>query len=170
MSRRICTCQNIKKAFEEAEASDDILLFDEADSFFADRNSSKQSWERTIVNEFLTQMEDFNGILICTTNLRNIMDPAMQRRFHITTEFKPLEITGIEKLLNKFFTSYKFTSEQFNQLEKFESVTPGDFAILKEKIRFMPSESINSNLIISELCTIQKEKDGNNTRRIGFNS
>lgn len=160
--------KNIKKAFEEAEARGDILLFDEADSFFADRNLALQSWERTSVNEFLTQMEEFNGIMICTTNLRQIMDPAMQRRFHILAEFKPLKKDGIEKLLCRFFSAYQFTPEQRNSIEQYESVTPGDFASLAGKIRFMPSEKINSEIIISELCKIQAEKSCNNTRRIGF--
>ncbi|MCR5188562.1 MAG: AAA family ATPase, partial [Treponema sp.] len=61
------TEQNIAAAFEEAEASNSILLFDEADSFFADRNRASQAWERNMVNEFLTQMEEFSGICICTT-------------------------------------------------------------------------------------------------------
>ena len=56
--------QNIAKAFSEAEASGDVLLFDEADSFFSNRQDAVRSWERTLVNEFLTQMEEFNGILI----------------------------------------------------------------------------------------------------------
>ena len=36
---------NIREAFEEAEASGDVLLFDEADSFFSDRNSAHTSRE-----------------------------------------------------------------------------------------------------------------------------
>lgn len=79
--------KNIAQAFREAEASGDILLFDEADSFFSDRENAHQTWERNTVNEFLTQMEEFSGILICTTNLKQILDPAINRRFHILCEF-----------------------------------------------------------------------------------
>ena len=153
--------ENIKKAFEQAESSGDILLFDEADSFFADRSNARTSWERTTVNEFLTQMEEFSGILICTTNLRQIMDPAMQRRFHILTEFKPLRRDGIEKLLIRFFGSYNFDDEQFSAIAKYNSVTPGDFASLAGKIRFMPRNIITAELIIAELCKLQEEKECN---------
>ena len=79
--------QNIKEAFEEAEETDSILLFDEADSFFANRENANTSWERTMVNEFLTQMEEFSGILICTTNLRKIYFPSVRcakNIWHIT--------------------------------------------------------------------------------------
>ena len=85
------TESNIAEAFAEAAEKDQILLFDEADSFFSDRNNAVRNWERTQVNEFLTQMEEFPGILICTTNLKNIMDKATLRRFHITVEFNPLQ-------------------------------------------------------------------------------
>lgn len=160
--------QNIAKAFAEAEASGDVLLFDEADSFFSNRQDAVRSWERTLVNEFLTQMEEFSGVLICTTNLKTIMDPAIQRRFHILTEFKPLEKDGIEKLLGRFFPAYEFEKFQSEKLARYDSVTPGDFGSLAGKIRFMNPSLVSSELIIDELCKIQEEKDGIRNKRIGF--
>lgn len=165
------TEENIKDAFEEAAANDQILLFDEADTFFSDRNSASHSWERTQVNEFLTQMEEFPGILICTTNLRKIMDEALLRRFHITVEFNALTEEGISKLLKKYFGSYSFTEEQIASLCKYNSVTPGDFGRLSSRIRFMDEEDISSQMIIDELCKNQEEKDGgaySSNRKIGF--
>ena len=108
--------QNIRDAFDEAERTDSILLFDEADSFFSDRKNSQHSWERTQVNEFLTQMEEFSGILICTTNLKNIMDPAMNRRFHIISEFKPLDSEGINTLLRRYFGRFSQKLCRFGQV------------------------------------------------------
>ena len=143
-------------------------MFDEADSFFSDRQDAAHSWERTLVNEFLTQMEEFGGILICTTNLRRIMDPAMQRRFHILTEFKPLKKEGIEKLFNRFFRTYGFDPVLAEKLLRYDTVTPGDFGTLSGKIRFMPSSGISSKFIIDELCKIQEEKENGDTGRIGF--
>lgn len=161
--------ENIRKSFEQAEASGDILLFDEADTFFADRSNLSQSWERSTVNEFLTQMEEFSGILICTTNLRQIMDPAMQRRFHILTEFKPLQKAGIETLLKRYFAACNFSPALVNCLTKYDTVTPGDFGTLAGKIRFIDKQNINSDFIISELCKIQEEKESNH-REIGFSA
>ena len=161
----------IAEAFEEAETTDSILLFDEADAFFADRAGAKQSWERTQVNEFLTQMEEFSGICICTTNLRKIMDPAMQRRFHIITEFKALNEDGITTLLKSFFGKYKFNDGQIQELAKFNTVTPGDFGSLKNKMRFIPQEKLNSEYVVNELLKIQDEKRMNGGgAKIGFAS
>ncbi len=164
------TEKRIRDAFEEADRTDSILLFDEADSFFADRNGAEHSWERTQVNEFLTQMEEFSGILICTTNLKQIMDPAMNRRFHMIVEFKPLEQTGIKCMLEKYFASYKFTDDDVERLMRRSSVTPGDFGVLSNKIRFMDSDKLDGAYIVNELCKIQEEKNGGGSVRIGFHS
>ena len=159
--------QNIRDAFEEAERSDSILLFDEADTFFTNRNTAQHNWERSQVNEFLTQMEEFPGILICTTNLKDIMDPAMNRRFHIITEFKPLTPTGIRTILDKYFSYLEFDEKQISSLTQMTSLTPGDFGILSSRLRFMDKAERTPQYIVEELCKIQKEKQGIK-RIIGF--
>ena len=164
------TEQNIAAAFEEAAKNDQILLFDEADSFFSDRKNAERNFERTQVNEFLTQLEEFPGIVICTTNLRNIMDPAMLRRFHITVDFKALTEEGVKKLLDKFFSDYAFSEKLIHRLCAYDSVTPGDFGKLSDTIKFMDPEEITGEYIIEQLCEIQEEKDSNGraSRKIGF--
>ena len=167
------TEEKIAAAFEEAAAKDQILLFDEADSFFADRNKAERSWERTQVNEFLTQMEEFPGILICTTNLKKILDKATLRRFHITVEFNPLKEDGIKTLLQKFFPAYFSNNElekiDISALTNYNSVTPGDFGRLAGKIRFLDEEDVCAQMIIDELCDIQEEKDNDSSKnKIGF--
>ncbi|MBR3544105.1 MAG: ATP-binding protein [Treponema sp.] len=164
------TEQNIASAFEEAAKNDQILLFDEADSFFSDRKNAERNFERTQVNEFLTQLEEFPGIVICTTNLRNIMDPAMLRRFHITVDFKALTEEGVKKLLKKFFSDHSFEEEHIRKLCAYGTATPGDFGRLSDTIKFMDPEEVTAEYIIDQLCEIQNEKadDGGSARRIGF--
>ncbi|MBQ2081393.1 MAG: ATP-binding protein [Treponema sp.] len=164
------TEQNIQEAFEEASSTGQILLFDEADSFFADRNAAEHSWERTQVNELLTQMEEFNGILICTTNLRSIMDSALNRRFHIIVEFKPLTQDGIRCMMGKYFSQIEYSESQVEKLMSFQSITPGDFGTLSSKVRFMPQDEIAADYIIDELCRMQDEKSAQESsrRKIGF--
>lgn len=161
--------QNVAAAFSEAESSDKILLFDEADSFFTDRNNLQNSWERNVVNEFLTQLEEFKGILICTTNLKQILDPAIQRRFHLFTQFKPLERGGIEKLLGRYFSSIEFDDFEVSRLARTNSVTPGDFASLASRLRFMDEDDLNSSYVVDELLKIQKDKENSESEiKIGF--
>ena len=169
--------QNISDAFDEATASDAILLFDEADSFFYNRNQAQRSWERSTVNEFLTQMEEFSGILICTTNLRNIMDPAMQRRFHMMVEFKPMKFEGIKTMFERYFPAYHLSNKEIEELEDCESVTPGDFGALSSRIRFMNQDDVDSGYILGELKKLQEEKKkqwhnegSSSTGKIGFSA
>ncbi len=165
------TEENIADAFREAAANDRVLLFDEADSFFSDRNKSERNFERTMVNEFLTQLEEFPGIVICTTNLREIMDPALLRRFHISVDFKAMTEDGVKVLLEKYFPAYRFTQTQVRDISSYNSVTPGDFGRLAGSIRFMDEDEISPDVIMDELCEIQKEKyknDNSISRSIGF--
>ena len=159
--------KNIAKAFEEAKKANKVLLFDEADSFFRERSLESQRFEITETNEFLTQMENYDGIVICTTNLRGIMDKAMQRRFHIMVEFKALKDEGVKTLLSKYFPQFAFNDYAIQSLCKYDSVTPGDFGNISSRLRFMRPEKITSEYIIQELCKVQEEKEyGNKT--IGF--
>lgn len=160
--------KNIREAFEEAEATDSILLFDEADSFLKSRDGAKNSWEISEVNEFLSQAEEFGGILVCTTNFMEVIDKAMHRRFHIITEFKSLKKEGIEKLLGTFFGNYTFTPENIEKLAGCGTVTPGDFGSLGGKLRFVPKSKITSDYIVDSLFDLQKEKIG--TKAMGFSA
>ena len=159
--------KNIAKAFADAKKQKKILLFDEVDSFFRERSYASQSWEITQVNEFLTQMEQFDGIVICTTNLRNIMDKAMQRRFHIMVEFKALKDEGVQTLLVKYFPQFDFKEEDIRRISRFQSATPGDFGNLSSRLRFMNQEKVTETYITDELCRMQEEKEYGK-RSIGF--
>ena len=165
------TEKNIAVAFEEAAKSNSIFLLDEADSFFSKRENAHYNWERTQVNEFLTQMEEFDGIFICTTNLRKIMDLAMDRRFHALVEFKPLKREGIAALLKSYFGKYEFSDSDIARIAAYDSATPGDFGILAQTMRFMKQSDINPEFIVNEICRIQSEKGSGNQKksaRIGY--
>ena len=151
--------KNIANAFAEAKKANKVLLFDEVDSFFRERSLASQRFEITETNEFLTQMENYDGIVICTTNLRGIMDKAMQRRFHIMVEFKALKTEGVVTLLSKYFPQFEFNDNAIQSLCKYGSVTPGDFGNIASRLRFMRQEKITNDYIIRELCKAQEEKE-----------
>ena len=62
-----------------------ILLFNEADAVINTRSQlathSVDKMENTMQNIILQEMEQFDGIMIATTNLAQNMDPAFERRF-----------------------------------------------------------------------------------------
>lgn len=90
--------KNIERIFadyrEKLSQSDlaPILLFNEADAIFSKRhvgvNSEVEQMANTMQNILLQNMENFEGILIATTNLADNFDPAFHRRFLYRIEFK----------------------------------------------------------------------------------
>lgn len=84
------TEKNLSRIFEEAEASNAILFFDEADALFGKRSEVKDSHDRYANVEtgyLLQRMEEYEGIVILASNFRKNMDDAFIRRLHFTVEF-----------------------------------------------------------------------------------
>ena len=69
-----------------------ILFFNEADGIFGNRMENTQhsvdKMENAIQNIILQEMEQFEGIMICTTNLTTCLDKAFDRRFLFKIEFE----------------------------------------------------------------------------------
>jgi ATP-dependent 26S proteasome regulatory subunit len=83
------TEKNLGRIFDEAETSNAILFFDEADALFGKRSEVKDAHDRYAnieVGYLLQRMEAYEGIAILATNLRKNMDEAFVRRLHFTLE------------------------------------------------------------------------------------
>ncbi len=135
------TEQNIANAFEEAREEKAVLVFDEVDSFLADRTSAKQSWEVTQVNEMLVQMENFDGIFIATTNLMDNLDRASLRRFDLKLEFTYLKSEQAWKMFLSYAKELCLTKPSHvlkSAIQKMRYLTPGDFAAVTRQNRFRP--------------------------------
>lgn len=85
------TEEKIAAAFREATEINSVLMLDEVDSFLPDRANADRHWQITQANQFLTAMEEFDGILVCATNLKSNLDPATMRRFDFKIHFDYLE-------------------------------------------------------------------------------
>jgi SpoVK/Ycf46/Vps4 family AAA+-type ATPase len=84
------TERNLSKVFSEAEASNAILFFDEADALFGKRSEVKDAHDRYAnieINYLLQRMEEFEGLAILASNLRKNIDEAFFRRMHFAVEF-----------------------------------------------------------------------------------
>lgn len=125
---------NIMKIFQEAEENDQILFLDEADSFFYAREMAQRSWEVSFVNQFLTCMENFKGILVCATNFEKNLDTATLRRFLYKIKFDYLDHKGIELFYNKFFNDIHASELDLSSLKNLYGLTPGDFHNVKRKM------------------------------------
>ena len=84
------TEKNLSKIFREAEDSNAILFFDEADALFGKRSEVRDSHDRYAnieISYLLQKMEENEGIVIMASNLCRNIDDAFLRRMHFTVEF-----------------------------------------------------------------------------------
>ena len=84
------TEKNLSKIFQEAETSNAILFFDEADTLFGKRSEVRDSHDRYAnieIGYLLQKMEEYTGIVILASNLRKNIDEAFTRRMHFSVDF-----------------------------------------------------------------------------------
>ena len=84
------TEKNLDRIFSEAESSNAILFFDEADAISGKRSEVKDAHDRYAnieVSYLLQRMEGYNGVTILATNLRANLDDAFTRRLQFAIDF-----------------------------------------------------------------------------------
>jgi hypothetical protein len=84
------TEKNLQHIFSEAETSNAILFFDEADALFGKRSEVKDAHDRyaNIETAYLLQkMEEYAGVVILATNMKMNLDEAFMRRMHFVVDF-----------------------------------------------------------------------------------
>jgi AAA+ superfamily predicted ATPase len=84
------TEKNLDRIFTAAENSNAILFFDEADALFGKRSEVRDSHDRYAnieISYLLQKMEEYQGISILATNLRQNLDDAFTRRLQAVVEF-----------------------------------------------------------------------------------
>jgi hypothetical protein len=80
----------LSQIFDLAQQNSAVLLFDEADVLFAKRTEVKDAHDRYAnveVAYLLQRMEDYDGLAILTTNLKQNIDPAFLRRLRFMVDF-----------------------------------------------------------------------------------
>lgn len=167
--------QKVAEAFNNLNLKKEILIIDEVDSFLYNRSTAAFSWETSLVNEFLTQLQDFKGILICTTNLKNGLDPAVMRRFSFKLEFRHSEGKQVEALFNsilKPISGKALSKEELSELLSLKNLTPGDFHVVEDKFSsfFTVSEATGNKELLKALKEEMQKKNEQSEfhRRIGF--
>ena len=131
---------NIADCFKQAHDEQKFLIFDEADSFLMDRSNAVRSFEYSMVNEMLTQMESADFPFACTTNLIDCLDEACKRRFTFKLKMDYLKPKQANIAMETFFGIK-------NANLNIQGLTAGDFATVKKKCDF---------LNITDVSTISK--------------
>jgi len=164
------TEKNLAEMFEQAHEENAVLVLDEADSFLQDRRDANKSWEITQVNELLTQMEAFNGIFVCTTNLINKLDQASLRRFAFKIKFDYLTTDQKWEMFKSVLIKLGNNLNALLPLEKsvrsLNNLTPGDFSVVNRKVKLM--EDLATPIKFLESLALEVNSKSLKASRIGF--
>jgi AAA+ superfamily predicted ATPase len=116
------TEKNLCKLFDAAEDTGAILFFDEADALFGKRTEVKDSHDRHAnieINYMLQRMENYRGLAILATNMRDALDNAFIRRLKFIINFPfPDEKSRLEIWQNIFPQKTPLDNLNFTQLSK----------------------------------------------------
>jgi len=116
--------KNVRKIFDtyydlsNKTKSSPVLLLNEADQFLSSRTSqslhSVDKMHNQMQNIFLEQIENFNGVLIATTNLLENIDSAFSRRFDYKIEFKKPDFSQRVLLFRNYLPENALYEENFS--------------------------------------------------------
>jgi len=84
------TEKNLAHVFDQAQSRGWLLFFDEADALFGKRTATSSAHDRYAnqeVSYLLQRIEDFPGVVVLATNLKDNMDDAFSRRFQSQVHF-----------------------------------------------------------------------------------
>ncbi len=165
--------KNVRKIFDTyAELTgqtktEPILLLNEADQFLSSRSSgvgsSADQMHNQMQNIFLEQIENFEGILIATTNLLENIDVAFSRRFNYKIEFKKPNQQQRLRLWEKMLPVNAPFEEQFNveELAKY-NLTGGQINLIVKNTAYSVAASDDPIFTLNDfIAEIEKEKSGN---------
>ncbi len=160
------TEKNLSAIFREAEQSQALLFFDEADALFGKRTEVKDAHDRYAnieVNYLLQRVEQYEGVVILATNLQQNLDDAFLRRMQEVLEFPFPDQTLRERIWRGHFPKdtprdkeidFKFLAQNF----KWPGGNIKNIVLSAAFLAAQESKPINmSHLILATKAEYQKE-------------
>jgi SpoVK/Ycf46/Vps4 family AAA+-type ATPase len=98
------TAQKLRMIFDSIRSSRGVYLFDEIDALAASRGTENDVGEaRRILNSFLQFLDEDAGpsIVIATTNIPEILDRAILRRFDLVLPYEMPEDAAVEMAMRR---------------------------------------------------------------------
>ena len=106
------TAQKLRLIFDAILTNRGVYLFDEIDALAATRNTSNDVGEaRRVLNSFLQFLDDKAGpsIVVATTNVPQILDHAILRRFDVVLQYKLPDDQAIRLAMQRRLVDFKLT-------------------------------------------------------------
>ena len=143
------TEKNLGAIFDRAEEAQAVLLFDEADALFGARTNVGNAVDRYAnleTNYLLQRVEEYDGIAILSSNLKQNIDEAFTRRFHFVIEFPFPDRPAREEIWQRAFPRAAPLADDV------------DFSFLAERYKFTGGNIKNSILRAAFLGATQGEE------------
>ncbi len=158
------TEKNLAKVFDLAEFRNWILFFDEADALFGKRTQVSDAHDRYAnqeVSYLLQRIENFDGVVILASNLRNNLDEAFSRRFESLIQFPMPSARERKSLWEKGFSTQAAKALDpnidWNAIAESYELTGGSIMNI---IRYVALKAVAGDQMISEkdiLAGIRRE-------------
>ena len=139
------TDKKISAAFKAAWEQKLVLVMDEADSLLYNRSYATQEHDIRFVNEMLQELEKYEGIVILTTNMDNLLDQALERRVSLKVRFELPDEAMREKIWQSHVPSTVKFGEQI------------DFASLAKRYDFSGGHIKNAALNAMRRISLRNE-------------
>jgi len=157
------TEKNLEKVFYLAHKKEWILFFDEADSLFGRRtdvSSSNDKYANQETAYLLQRVEEYEGIVILATNLKDNLDDAFLRRFQSIIYFpKPEENERLKLWQNSFAKIADISKIDLKQIAKKYELTGANIINI---VRYSSLKAIKRGSYTIEyndiLTSIRREK------------
>jgi hypothetical protein len=170
--------KQVKKIFDDYRQllrnsdMEPIMFINEADGLFSrrlkisDNGSSTEQAVNTMQNIMLQEMENFEGILIATTNLTCNLDSAFERRFIFKIEFPRPDKTIRQKIWKSKLP--ELTTSIADELAKRFELTGGeiDIQIRQFLLKKVLNKKVNAYQALMESC--KKVKGLTTKSKVGF--
>jgi hypothetical protein len=167
---------NLKRIFRDYNratldaANCPILFINEADQLISkrfDANNSVDQMHNGLQNILLEEMENFNGILIGTTNLQRNMDAAFERRWLIKINFNKPSAVALSSIWKQFVP--EFSDEEVQVLIRDFSLSPGEIMNVVKRLEIEKLLGLDVDVFsaVYELCRSERFIQSH-SKQIGF--
>ena len=148
------TEKNLANLFKKAENKGWCLFFDEADSTFGKRSTTKDARDRYAnqeVSYLLQRIENYQGLIILASNYRSNIDEAFLRRFNAVVQFPMPKVPERELLWRRAFPSHAriSTDVDFSELARKYEMT-GSNIMNTVQHACLQALAVDSDLITKE--------------------
>jgi len=161
--------KNIASMFKEALQENAVLLLDEADGFLRDRGLSQYQHETMLTIELLTQMEEFQGMFVVTSNHFGDMDSACLRRLDFKIYFDYLRLDQRLALIRQVSGEANELPQSLSRrIQALDTLTPGDVsvAVRQAELRGEPLSAETLTGVLEQECAIKRR--GMSPQFLGF--